>query len=151
MKLFINVMILGSILPVFMIPAAASCFVGIVAGEMYTRTSVAVKRLVSSSQSPLFAQFADSLAGIAVIRARANMPAVFGGQLAEKLRVLETSSEALYNCNRWVAMRIDMVATLVTVAAAAIAVSKAGSVAAGLVGFSLANATVCWPRPLLGL
>ncbi|KAI1776970.1 ABC transporter [Hypoxylon cercidicola] len=140
-RLVFQIVAVGSVLPVFMLPAAACCTVGILAGELYTRTAVAVKRLVSSSQSPLFAQFADSLAGLPVIRARADMPQVFGDQLAEKLRVFSKASEAQFNCNRWVALKIDMMTTLVTVAAGAIAVSKAGLVAAGLVGFSLTNAT----------
>lgn len=131
----------SAVLPVFMLPVAACCLVGIVAGEVYTRTAVAVKRLVASAQSPVFTHFADSLAGLAIIRARTGMPETFGNQLADKLRVLERAFEAQFNCNRWVALRIDMMTTLVTVAAGAIAVSKAGTVAAGIVGFSLSNAT----------
>ncbi|KAI8633413.1 ABC transporter [Xylariaceae sp. FL1651] len=131
----------SAVLPVFMLPVAACCVVGVIAGEIYTRTAVAVKRLTSSAQSPVFAQFADSLTGLPVIRARAGMPETFGRQLADKLRVLERALEAQFNCNRWVALRIDMMTTLVTVAAGAIAVSKAGIIAAGIVGFSLSNAT----------
>ncbi|KAI0171779.1 ABC transporter [Hypoxylon sp. FL1284] len=140
-RLLFQIVAVGSVLPVFMLPAAACCSVGIFAGETYTRTAVIVKRLVSSSQSPLYAQFADSLAGLPVIRARANMPRIFGDQLADKLRVFEKASEAQFNCNRWVALKIDMMTNIVTLAAGAIAVSKAGHVAAGLVGFSLTNAT----------
>ncbi|KAI0421048.1 ABC transporter [Xylaria grammica] len=131
----------STVLPIFMLPVAACCVVGIIAGEIYTRTAVAIKRLVSSAQSPVFAHFGDSLAGLQIIRARAGMSEIFGDQLAEKLRVLERTLEAQFNCNRWVALRIDMMTTLVTVAAGIIAVSKAGVVAAGLVGFSLSNAT----------
>ncbi|KAL7627671.1 hypothetical protein AAE478_001864 [Parahypoxylon ruwenzoriense] len=140
-RLGFQIVAVGSVLPIFVVPAAACCLVGIVAGELYTRTSVAVKRLVASSQSPLFAQFADSMAGLSVIRARENMAQIFGDQLADKTRVYERSIEAQFNCNRWVALKVDMMTTLVTVAAGAIAVSKAGTVAAGLVGFSLTNAT----------
>lgn len=132
----------STVLPVFMFPVAACCIVGVVAGEIYTRTAVAVKRLVSSSQSPVFAHFADSLAGLPIIRARAGMPETFGNQLADRMRVLERAYESQFNCNRWIGLRIDMMTTLVTVAAGAIAVSKAGVVAPGIVGFSLSNATV---------
>ncbi|KAI0553344.1 P-loop containing nucleoside triphosphate hydrolase protein [Xylaria curta] len=132
---------ISAVLPVFLLPVLACCIVGIIAGEIYTRTAVAVKRLVSSAQSPVFAHFADSLAGLSVIRARAGMPQTFGNQLADKMRVLERAFEAQFNCNRWVALRIDMMTTLVTVAAGAIALSKTGTVAAGIVGFSLSNAT----------
>jgi ABC-type multidrug transport system fused ATPase/permease subunit len=146
-RLIFQIGAVSSVLPVFILPSAAACVVGIIAGEMYTRTAVAVKRIVSSSQSPLFSQFADSIAGMAVIRARSRMAKTFGNQLAEKLRTFGRAAEAQYNCNRWVALKVDMATTLVTVAAGAIAVSKAGTLAAGLVGFSLTNATVCYLLP----
>ncbi|KAH8669129.1 ATP-binding cassette transporter abc1 [Xylariales sp. PMI_506] len=149
MRMFIESMIrlvaqvaaVGSVLPVFMLPAAVCCLVGVTVGEIYIRTVVVVKRLVSSSQSPLFSQFADSLSGMAIIRARDNMPTTFGHQMAEKLRIYERASESQFNCNRWMALRVDLATTLVSVAAATIAVSKAGTTAPGLVGFSLTNAT----------
>jgi ABC-type multidrug transport system fused ATPase/permease subunit len=132
---------IGSILPIFMLPASITCFLGVVVGEMYTRTAVTVKKLVSSSQSPVFTQFSDTLAGLAVIRARSEMPQVFGNMLADKLRLWCRAAEANYNCNRWVAIRVDAITALVSLCAGMIAVSKAGIISAGLVGFSLTNAT----------
>jgi len=71
-RLFFSLGAIASILPAFALPALALCGVGAAAGEMYTRTAVTVKRLVSSSQSPVFSQFADTLAGlIAIAQARA--------------------------------------------------------------------------------
>ncbi|KAF4980390.1 hypothetical protein FZEAL_3589 [Fusarium zealandicum] len=130
----------SSIMPVFMIPALFTCLFGVVIGEMYTRTAVVIKRLTSSAQSPVFSQFADTLAGLPVIRARAGMPSAFREELAAKLRAWTASSEANFNANRWVAVRVDFVTALVTLSAGIIAVSQAGVVAAGLVGFSLTNA-----------
>lgn len=140
-KLFFRIGAISSILPIFIFPSFLTCVIGIVAGEMYTRTAVMVKLLVSASQSPLFTQFSDTLAGLPVIRARAAMPGIFGSRLAERLRDFSRASEANYNCNRWVALRIDFVTALVALCAGMIAVSKAGVLAAGLVGFSLTNAT----------
>lgn len=131
----------SSIMPIFVLPGLVTCFLGIVAGEMYTRTAVVVKRIVASSQSPVFSQFADDMAGIQVIRARAKMPQSFGNLLAERLRSFNRATEANFNLNRWVALRIDFITALVMVCAGAIAVSKAGLVPAGLVGFSLSSAT----------
>lgn len=130
----------SAIMPIFMVPALATCLVGVVIGEMYTRTAVILKRLTSSAQSPVFSQFADTLAGLPVIRARSGMAQAFGEELASKIRVWSASNEAGFNCNRWVAVRIDFVTALVALAAGIIAVSKAGLVSAGLVGFSLSNA-----------
>ncbi|KAK1778584.1 P-loop containing nucleoside triphosphate hydrolase protein [Copromyces sp. CBS 386.78] len=131
----------SSIMPIFMLPALLTVGIGIVCGEMYIRTAVVLKRLVSSSQSPVFSQFSGSMAGLAVIRARTNMPDTFRDQLAERLRSFSRSQETSFNLNRWIGVRIDFVAALVTVSAGAIAVWKVGVVEAGLVGFSLSNAT----------
>lgn len=139
-QLFFRVAAVSSIMPVFIIPAFFTCFFGIVIGEMYTRTAVVIKRLTSSAQSPVFSQFADTLAGLPVIRARAGMSQAFVEELAAKLRTWTASAEANFNCNRWVAVRIDFVTALVALCAGIIAVSKAGLVSAGLVGFSLSNA-----------
>ncbi|RSL69615.1 hypothetical protein CEP51_012299 [Fusarium floridanum] len=130
----------SSIMPIFMVPALFTCLFGILIGEMYTRTAVVIKRLTSSAQSPVFSQFADTLAGLPVIRARAGMPSTFREELAAKLRAWSASSEASFNANRWVAVRVDFVTALVSLSAGIIAVSQAGVVAAGLVGFSLTNA-----------
>ncbi|KAM3452498.1 hypothetical protein MY3296_004522 [Beauveria thailandica] len=140
MMLFFRIAAISSIMPVFMIPALFTCLFGVLIGEMYTRTAVVLKRLTSSSQSPVFSQFADTLAGLAVIRAREGKGKEFGKELAAKLRVWSAASETNYNCNRWVAVRVDFVTSLVALAAGVIAISQAGLVGAGLVGFSLTNA-----------
>lgn len=132
---------ISSIMPIFVVPAAVTCSVGVVIGEMYTRTAVTVKKLLSSAQSPVFTQFSDTLAGLAVIRGREGMPEAFGDMLADRLAVWSRASEANFNCNRWVAIRVDAITALVALCAGIIAVSKAGVVGAGLVGFSLTNAT----------
>ncbi|KAH7165601.1 P-loop containing nucleoside triphosphate hydrolase protein [Dactylonectria macrodidyma] len=130
----------SSIMPIFMVPALFTCLFGVLIGEMYTRTAVVIKRLTSSAQSPVFSQFADTLSGLSVIRARAGMPEAFREELANKLRAWSTAAEANFNANRWVAVRVDFVTALVALSAGIIAVSQAGVVAAGLVGFSLTNA-----------
>ena len=132
---------ISSIMPIFLLPGIISCSLGIIAGEMYTRTAVVVKRLVSSSQSPVFSQFADDMAGIQVIRARKDMAQNFGDLLAERLRPYNRATEASYNLNRWVALRVDFVTAVVMVCAGVIAIANVGLIPAGLVGFSLTNAS----------
>jgi hypothetical protein len=123
------------------LPAVFTCFVGIVVGEMYTRTGVIIRRLNSSAQSPVFSQFSDTLSGLSVIRARADMPEAFCNQLADRMRLMATTSQLMYNINRWIGVRVDFITSLVALGAGMIALSKSGVVAAGLVGFSLTNAT----------
>lgn len=140
LMLLFRIAAVSTIMPIFMVPALFTCIFGVLIGEMYTRTAVVIKRLASSAQSPVFSQFADTLAGLSVIRARAGMSKAFQDDLAAKLRVWSASAETQFNANRWIAVRVDFVTALVTLSAGIIAVSKAGLVAAGLVGFSLSNA-----------
>lgn len=100
-----------------------------------------VKRLVSSSQSPVFSQFNDDMAGIQIIRARKGVAQSFGNLLADRLRPFNRANETNFNLNRWVGLRIDFVTALVMACAGAIAISKVGLIPAGLVGFSLTNAS----------
>lgn len=140
MMLLFRIGAVSAIMPVFVVPSILACLSGVIVGEMFTRTVVVVKRLTSSAQSPVFSQFADSLDGLAIIRARRGMVDHFGAELADKLRVWSAAAETNYTCNRWVAIRIDFVTALVALMAGIIAVSKAGTVGTGLVGFSLTNA-----------
>lgn len=140
-KLVLGLGAISSIMPVFLLPGTIAVVVGVAAGELYTRTAVVVKLLVQSSQSPVFSQFSDDMAGIQIIRARRDVPGSFARLLADRLRAFNRSSETNYNLNRWVAMRIDLATAIVTTLAGVIAISKIGVISAGLVGFSLTNAT----------
>lgn len=140
-QLVMSLAAISSIMPVFLLPGLFATVTGILAGEAYTRTAVVVKRLVQSSQSPVFSQFSDDMAGIQVIRARKDVPQSFANLLANRLRSFNRASETNFNLNRWVALRIDLVTAIVTTIAGVIAISKIGIISAGLVGFSLTNAT----------
>ncbi|CAN8102301.1 unnamed protein product [Discula destructiva] len=140
-QLVLQMAAITSIMPIFLIPGLVAIVIGVVTGEAYTRTAVVVKRLVSSSQSPVFSQFADDMAGLQVIRARKGVPQSFANRLAERLRGYNRSSETNYNLNRWVGLRVDFVTAIVIVIAAMIAISKIGVISAGLVGFSLQAAS----------
>lgn len=140
-QLILRLGAISSIMPIFLLPGLISVMTGTIAGEMYTRTAVVIKRLVSSSQSPVFSQFSDDMAGIQVIRARKDMAQNFGNLLAERLGRYNRATEANFNLNRWVALRCDFVTALVMVCAGAIAIANVGIIPAGLVGFSLTNAS----------
>ncbi|KKA30335.1 hypothetical protein TD95_002269 [Thielaviopsis punctulata] len=131
---------ISSIMPIFILPAAFTSVAGITIGEMYTRTAVAVRRIESSAQSPIFSQFSDTLAGLPVVRAQASMVKQFCQTLSQRLRVWSACAEMTYNCNRWVGVRVDFVTSLVSLGAGMIALAKTGSVSASLVGFSLTSA-----------
>lgn len=139
-RLCLRIGAIASILPIFALPAGILCSIGFAVGEMYTRAQISIKRLTSATQSPLFAHFSETLVGLPTIRAQNGMESVFALILAKHMRNYARAFEALYNSNRWVSVRADMVAASVAAAAGTIAIIKAQSISAGLVGFSLTNA-----------
>ncbi|KKY16298.1 putative abc multidrug [Phaeomoniella chlamydospora] len=139
-RLALRIVGIGSIMPIFAIPAAFVCLIGYIVGEMYTRAQLSLKQLHSASQSPVFAHISVSLSGQSVIRARAGVADRFQQILAMKLRDFARAAEARFNCNRWVCVRADCATATVSLCAGLIAISRAGSVSASLVGFSLSNA-----------
>jgi ABC-type multidrug transport system fused ATPase/permease subunit len=131
---------ISSVLPIFVLPSFVICSLAVVAGEMYTRTAVVVRRLSSAAQSPVFSQFSDTLNGLPVIRARRDMPELFERKLAESMAEYTRNMQSNYDCNRWVGVRCDFAGAVVALCAGTIAVWKAQSLSAGLVGFSLTAA-----------
>ena len=129
----------SSILPIFMLPALISVLIGVLCGEMYTRAGIVLQRILRASHSPVFSQFSDTLTGLTVIRARSDMPIMFCDKLAQRMRPLSRVQEASFNSNRWIAVRVDIITAVVSLSAGIIAVTKASSLGAGLVGFSLSN------------
>lgn len=138
-RILFNVGAASSILPIFMLPALISVFIGVLCGEMYTRAGVVLQRIVRAAHSPVFSQFGDTMTGLTVIRARNDMPVMFCDQLAKRMRPLSRAQEATFNLNRWVSVRVDAITAVVSVCAGIIAVTKASALGAGLVGFSLSN------------
>jgi ABC-type multidrug transport system fused ATPase/permease subunit len=139
-RLCLRIGAIASVLPIFALPAAVLCSIGFGVGEVYTRCQISIKRLTSASNSPIFAHFSETIAGLPTIRAQHGMGEVFGLVLAGHMANYARAYEALYNSNRWVSVRADVIAASVAACAGSIAVVKSQSISAGLVGFSLTNA-----------
>ncbi|ODQ52786.1 hypothetical protein SAICODRAFT_80947 [Saitoella complicata NRRL Y-17804] len=137
-RVVVRIASIAAIMPIFAIPAAAVTVIGYFIGEMYIKAQVAVKRIVSITESPLFSHFGDTILGAITIRA-------FGAQerfSQENMRRIDAHTrplETLYNVNRWVCVRADAVGSLVAFTAGFLALAN-GKVSPGLVGFSLVNA-----------
>ncbi|KAL8381523.1 hypothetical protein RB595_005678 [Gaeumannomyces hyphopodioides] len=124
----VRLLAVTAVLPVFVAPAMVFGALGGLAGEMYTRAAVPAKRLVSSSQSPVFSLMGDTLAGLADL-------------LADRLRDYSRAMEANYNLNRWVAVRVDLAAACIMLFAGVIALFFGTSVPAAMIAFSMSQAT----------
>jgi ABC-type multidrug transport system fused ATPase/permease subunit len=138
---FFRIFAVISVLPVFAVPCAVLCLVGAVVSETFSRTVVVLRRIESSAQSPVFSIFQDSMAGLEVIRGHAHGPRASSRELSAALQLASASRATNWLANRWLGVRIGLLVAIVLVCAGAIAIWKSATVATGLIGMALTNAT----------
>ena len=108
----------------------------------YLRTSRELKRLDSVSKSPIYAHFQESLGGLTTIRAyrqQARFALENEWRVDANLRTYFPSMSA----NRWLAVRLEFIGSLVIFAAAIfaiISVTTGGGPSAGMVGLAMSYA-----------
>lgn len=108
----------------------------------YLRTSRELKRLDSVSRSPIYAHFQESLGGISTIRAYRQLQRF---ELENEWRV-NANLKAYFpsiSANRWLAVRLEFIGSLVILAAAGfavISVANGSGLSAGLIGLAMSYA-----------
>ncbi|RPA87355.1 hypothetical protein BJ508DRAFT_357771 [Ascobolus immersus RN42] len=108
----------------------------------YLRTSRELKRLDSVTKSPIYAHFQESLGGISTIRA-------YGQQRrfeSDNEWRIDSNLKAYFpsiNANRWLAVRLEIIGSVVILGAAGlavIAVSNGQKLSPGMVGLAMSHA-----------
>jgi ABC-type multidrug transport system fused ATPase/permease subunit len=88
----------------------------------YVATSRELQRLDSVSRSPIFANFSETLAGVTLIRAFRGAV----GRFEAKNEALMNANQAAYyvntSSNRWLAVRLETIGTIITTSSAFFAV-----------------------------
>ncbi|XP_014553908.1 hypothetical protein COCVIDRAFT_28966 [Bipolaris victoriae FI3] len=108
----------------------------------YLRTSRELKRLDSVSRSPIYAHFQESLSGMSTIRAYGQQKRF---EMENEWRV-DANLRAYYpsiNANRWLAVRLEFLGSVIILAAAGfaiISVSSHSGLDAGWVGLAMSYA-----------
>ncbi|CAD0058861.1 unnamed protein product, partial [Aureobasidium pullulans] len=108
----------------------------------YLRTSRELKRLDSISRSPVYAHFQESLSGISTIRAYQQSKRF---AMESEWRV-DANLRAYFpsiNANRWLAVRLEFIGSIIILAAAGLAiisVSSGSLLSAGSVGLAMSYA-----------
>lgn len=97
-------LILG-ILPVLL----ASAYVG----WAYQRSAQELKRLDSVTRSPIYSHFAESVAGLATIRAYRRR-AAFVAESGRRVDANDRAYHHLWSANRWLALRLQLLGSAVT-------------------------------------
>jgi ABC-type multidrug transport system fused ATPase/permease subunit len=109
--------------------------------QAYFRSSYReIKRLDSTSGSPIFSHFAETLAGLTTIRAFGHQ----GRFTADNLSRVATNQRAFYAqrcaCDRWLPVRLETVGNLIVLTVALLGVPYAGTSYASFVGLVLSFA-----------
>jgi ABC-type multidrug transport system fused ATPase/permease subunit len=129
----------SSILPAFLAPAALLLAMGLYIGQMYLYGSTAAKRIYAAGLSPILTSINDVVSGIEVIRAHRAEPAFqnhFFQSLEHYLRGWETISAT----QRWLAVRMDLCAGLISLLTAVLALNSS-SASPAVIGFSMTSST----------
>ncbi|KAF3923710.1 hypothetical protein ABW20_dc0104162 [Dactylellina cionopaga] len=108
----------------------------------YLSTSRELKRLDSTSRSPVFAHFQESLGGLATIRAYQQQDRFWH----ENEMLVDGNLRAYFpsiSANRWLAVRLEFLGSLIILGAAVfavVAVAGGSPLSAGMVGLSMSYA-----------
>jgi len=125
--------------PEFLIAVIPIVFIFYGIKIFYIRTSRQLKRLESSSNSPIYAHFNETIRGISSIKAFDEVPRFvqeFGDLISANLRFSYYS----VMCGRWLGLRTEMVAQILVLAASLVAVIHRDSFSSGWAGLIISLA-----------
>ncbi|KAK5942089.1 ATP-binding cassette glutathione S-conjugate transporter ycf1 [Knufia obscura] len=128
--------------PIFLVLVIPLGIIYVVYQKYYLRTSRELKRLDSTSRSPIYAHFQESLGGISTIRAYRQQKRF----AIENEWRMDANLRAYYpsvSANRWLAVRLEFLGSVIIFAAATFAivsVTTGSGLSAGLVGLAMSYA-----------
>ena len=108
----------------------------------YLETKRILKRLDSTSRSPVFGHFQESLGGTTTIRAYGQQDRFIG----ENERRLNTNMQAYFpsvSANRWLGVRLDFIGSIIILSATGFAiatVSLGSELPTGMIGLAISYA-----------
>lgn len=129
--------------PLFMILVVPLSLIYIYVQRYYLATSRELKRLDSVGKSPIYSHFQETISGVSTIRAYEQQKRF----MFENEGKLDDNQRAYFpsiSCNRWLAVRLEFLGSIIILAAALFAVLGvvygSSAVDAGLVGLSVSYA-----------
>ncbi|CAG8497646.1 4035_t:CDS:2 [Ambispora leptoticha] len=134
------ILVISSVMPTFLIAGFFIAALYVMIGAYYLSTSRALKRLESTTRSPVYAVFGETIIGVATIRA-------FGAEtrlMQKMLNLVDGNNRPfIFNwaCNRWLHTRVDLAGGLVCLSTGVIVIySLSKGMESGLAGFALTYA-----------
>ncbi|KAL0232850.1 hypothetical protein GEMRC1_011597 [Eukaryota sp. GEM-RC1] len=119
--LFGIVVVIALVLPVFLLSLPVILIFYIYFLHFYRRASRELKRLEAVTRSPLYSSFAETLAGLPVIRA-SNIGKYLKNRNQTTIDSLSSATFAVFSANRWLGLRLDILSALIVSGIAYVAV-----------------------------
>ncbi|KAM9548886.1 ATP-binding cassette sub-family C member 2 [Guaruba guarouba] len=107
--------------------------------RFYVSTSRQLRRLDSVTRSPIYSHFGETVSGLSVIRAYGHQARF----LQQNEITMDINQKTVYSwiiSNRWLAIRLEFVGSLVVFFSALLAVISKGTLEGGIVGLSVSSA-----------
>lgn len=107
--------------------------------RFYISTSRQLRRLDSVTRSPIYSHFGETVSGLSVIRAYGHQERF----LKHNEATMDINQKSVYSwiiSNRWLAIRLEFVGSLVVFFSALLAVIAKGTLEGGIVGLSVSSA-----------
>ncbi|KAM6330191.1 ATP-binding cassette sub-family C member 2 [Podargus strigoides] len=107
--------------------------------RFYVSTSRQLRRLDSVTRSPIYSHFGETVSGLSVIRAYGHQERF----LKQNESTMDINQKSVYSwivSNRWLAIRLEFVGSLVVFFSALLAVISKGTLDGGIVGLSVSSA-----------
>ncbi|NXM87606.1 MRP2 protein, partial [Oenanthe oenanthe] len=107
--------------------------------RFYISTSRQLRRLDSVTRSPIYSHFGETVSGLSVIRAYGHQERF----LKHNEIIMDINQKSVYSwiiSNRWLAIRLEFVGSLVVFFSALLAVIAKGTLQGGIVGLSVSSA-----------
>ncbi len=104
--------------------------------KFYMTTARHVKRLESISKSPIYAHFSESLTGAVSIRAYRQQERFIQAS-QEKVQTNTTCSYLALACNRWLAVRLEVLGNFIVVFSSLFAILAKDEISSGVTGLTI--------------
>ncbi|KAI9226114.1 MAG: P-loop containing nucleoside triphosphate hydrolase protein [Piptocephalis tieghemiana] len=133
------VVVISLIMPGFLLVAAILCVLYAWVGSRYLGASRELKRLETSSKSPLLSLLEETVEGSVVVRAFGQEDR-FQEEMHRRVDASNRPHYLLWSSNRWLAWRVDALGSLVSLLTSLYAVSRAKTMDAAMAGLALSYA-----------
>lgn len=135
----LGVCVAAALISLYVLPAAVFMIViAAMIGRKYLGGARPMKRIESTSKSPVYELFISTLCGISTLRAFQKR-GVYMEQMRKNLDLFDSAGICLWNMNRWLDFRMALVGTVFTAAIGAVVITSP-KVDAAMAGFGVSFA-----------